>query len=107
MRHAPNHPGDESTSPQRPGQTARAAGRTLTSCRVAALPLLEGFLRRLRLEEFLREHLPREDLRSRVPTATALLVLLKNLLLSREPLYGVGEWSAALSTASSMPTSPR
>src|SRR5205823_3801579 len=27
-------------------------------------------------------------------TATALLVLLKNLLISREPLYGVGEWAA-------------
>jgi transposase len=61
---------------------------------VAALPLLEGFLRRLRLEEFLRDSLPREDRRSRVPTATGLLVLLKNLLLSREPLYGVGEWAA-------------
>src|SRR5437762_11857 len=32
--------------------------------------------------------------RSRVSTATALLVLLKNLLISREPLYGVGEWAA-------------
>ena len=37
---------------------------------------------------------PREDRRCRVPTATALLVLLKNLLISREPLYGVGEWAA-------------
>jgi transposase len=58
------------------------------------LPLLEGFLRRLRLEEFLRDYLPREDRRSRVPTATGLLVLLQNLLLSREPLYGVGQWAA-------------
>jgi transposase len=66
----------------------------LSSCRVAALPRLDGFLRRLRLEDFLRDHLPREDRRSRVPTATGLLVLLKNLLLSREPLYGVGEWAA-------------
>jgi transposase len=90
----PNHPGDESTSPQRPGETARAAGRTLTSCRVAALPVLDRFLRRLRLDEFLRDHLPREDRRARVPTATALLVLLKNLLISREPLYGIGEWAA-------------
>src|SRR4051794_31762267 len=90
----PNRPGNESTSPQRPGETARTAGRTLISCRVAALPVLDCFLRRLRLEEFLRDHLPREDRRSRVPTATALLVLLKNLLISREPLYGVGEWAA-------------
>jgi transposase len=66
----------------------------LRSCRVAALPVLDRFLRRLRLEEFLRDHLPPEDRRARVPTATALLVLLENLLISREPLYGVGEWAA-------------
>jgi transposase len=66
----------------------------LTSWRVAALPVLDHFLRRLRLEEFLRGHLPPEDHRSRVPATTGLLVLVKNLLLSREPLYGVGEWAA-------------
>jgi transposase len=66
----------------------------LTSWRVAALPVLDRFLRRLRLDEFLRGHPPPEDRRSRVPTTTVLLVLLKNLLLAREPLYGVGEWAA-------------
>ena len=66
----------------------------MTSYRVAALPILDRLLTRLRLEAFLRDHLPREDRRSRVPTATALLILLKNLLISREPLYGVGEWAA-------------
>ena len=94
----PNRTSDRSSSRQPPGETARAAGRTLTSCRVAALPLVQGFLERLRLEEFLRDHLPREDRRSRVPTATALLVLLQNLLLSREPLYGVGQWAARHAT---------
>jgi transposase len=94
----PNRTSDQSSSRQPTGETARAAGRTLTSCRVAALPLVQGFLERLRLEEFLRDHLPREDRRSRVPTATALLVLLKNLLLSREPLYGVGQWAARHAT---------
>ena len=91
VRPTPNRSGDQPTAAQRPGETARAAGRTLISCRVAALPVLDRFLRRLRLEEFLRHHLPREDRRSRVPTATALLVLLKNLLIAREPLYGIGE----------------
>src|SRR5512135_1991544 len=42
----------------------------------------------------LRDHLPHEDRRCRVATATGLLVLVKNLLVSREPLYGVGEWAA-------------
>jgi transposase len=81
---------------RRPGHRARAraGGRTLDSRRIAALPILEHFFSRLRLHEFLRDHLPREDGRTRVPTATALLVLLRNLLISREPLYGIGEWAA-------------
>jgi transposase len=66
----------------------------LTSCRIAALPVLDHVLRRLRLEEFLREHLAREDGRSRVSNATGLMVLVRNLLIAREPLYGVGEWAA-------------
>jgi transposase len=66
----------------------------LTSWRVAALPILDHVLRRLRLQDILRDHLPREDRRCRVATDTGLLVLVKNLLVSREPLYGVGEWAA-------------
>ena len=87
---------DEPRRPPLPGNTARAKGRrrTLNSRRVAALPILEHFLDRLRLHAFLCDHLPHEDGRTRVPTATALLVLLRNLLISREPLYGVGEWAA-------------
>ena len=97
--HAPGPPGtsrDDTVShtPDHPGADAHAAGNTLTSTRVAALPVLDRLLRRLRLDEFLRGHLPREDGRARVPTATALLLLLRNLLVSREPLYGVGEWAA-------------
>jgi Domain of unknown function (DUF4277) len=66
----------------------------LTSYRIAALPVLEGLIGRLRLEAFLRDHLPREDRRSRGSTATGLMIQLKNLLISREPLYGFGEWAA-------------
>src|SRR5271165_3935752 len=87
---------DEPQRPRQPGETARSKGRkrTLNTRRIAALPILEHFLSRLRLREFLGDHLPHEDGRTRVPTATALLVLLRNLLISREPLYGVGEWAA-------------
>src|SRR5512132_612672 len=90
----PSHRPDHSASAPRPGETAHAAGRTLTSWRVAALPILDHFLRRLRLRDFLHEHLPREDRRCRVATATGLLVLVKNLLVSREPRYGLGAWAA-------------
>lgn len=88
--HRPDHPAPA----PRPGETAHAAGQTLTSRRVAALPILDHFLRRLRLRDFLHAHLPREDRRCRVATTTGLLVLVRNLLISREPLYGVGEWAA-------------
>jgi transposase len=85
---------DEHQEIRRPGETAHAQGHTLRSRRVGALPILGQFLERLRIEQFLGKHLPREDRRSRVPTATALLLLLRNLLISREPLYGIGEWAA-------------
>jgi transposase len=87
-------PGQQATPPLRPGQIARAAGRTLNSYTIGVLPILDRFFDRLRLESILRDHLPREDRRSRIPTATGLLLLLKNLLVSREPLYGIGEWAA-------------
>ena len=48
----------------------------------------------MRLEEHLRAYLPAEDGRTRPSTAKALLILVRNLLLSREPLYGMGEWAA-------------
>ena len=94
MDHEPNSPPERPARAPRPGETAHAAGRTLTSWHAAAVPMLDQVLRRLRLRDFLCEHLPREDRRCRVATATGLLVLVQNLLISREPLYGVGEWAA-------------
>jgi transposase len=76
------------------GDTARAAGRTLHSYQLGLLPVLNRLLVRLRLEHFLRDYLPPEDRRSRIAPAQALIVLLKNLLLCREPLYGMAEWAA-------------
>ena len=73
---------------------ARAAKTTLRSYTVGAFPLLNDILQRLRLEEFLRAALPPEDRRTKLSPAKALLVLLRNLLVSREPIYGVGEWAA-------------
>src|SRR5450432_3278268 len=94
MGKTPSRPEEQPDPRHACGATARVAAATLISRRVAALPILDRLLTRLRLEVFLRDHLPREDSRCRVPTATALLILLKNLLISRQPLYGVGEWAA-------------
>jgi len=76
------------------GEIAQAGERTLNSRKVGALPVLDRFLRRLRIGATLGDRLPREDRRWRVSNTAALLLLARNLLLSREPLYGVGEWAA-------------
>jgi transposase len=77
-----------------PGNVAHSARGTLRSSTVGALPIVNRFLQRMRLEEFLRAYLPKEDGRSKVSTPRALLLLLRNLLVSREPIYGLGEWAA-------------
>ena len=76
------------------GGVARGARGTLRSASVGALPILNDLLKRMRLEEFLRAYLPPEDRRTKLSPAKALLVLLRNLLVSREPIYGIGEWAA-------------
>jgi transposase len=86
---------DRSRKQKRTGRQARAGRQTLHSEKLGALPIINHFIKRLRLEELLREYLPREDKRVKVPAAKALLVLLRNLLISREPLYGIGEWAAS------------
>jgi transposase len=73
---------------------ARTGRHVLRSSTVGALPVLNQFLRRMRLEEFLRAALPPEDRRTKLSPVKSLLVLFRNLLVSREPIYGVGEWAA-------------
>ena len=94
MDQKPTRPSQQTPPPLRPGRIARAAGRTLNSYTISVLPILDRFFDRLRLKAILRDHLPREDRRCRIATSTGLLLLLKNLLVSREPLYGIGEWAA-------------
>jgi hypothetical protein len=67
-------------------------GLALDSRYVGAQPLVAPFLERLRVHAFLAEALGRPDARARlVPVETAVL-LLRNIVLSRHPLYGVPEW---------------
>jgi transposase len=86
----------QTRSPAKPPSppVARSGRNVLHSSTVGALPILDEFLRRMRLEESLRAALPPEDSRTKLSPIKAILVLLRNLLVSREPLYGVGEWAA-------------
>ena len=80
--------------PREPGQRAGAGGLELQSYQVGALPLVNRLLERMRLREILSEHLPADDPRTELATVSALLVLVRNVLLSRQPVYGVAEWAA-------------
>jgi hypothetical protein len=77
-----------------PGKSAHADGIQLHTYEVGALPIINDVLDRMDLERVLTEHLPPDDPRTELPTAQVLLVMVRNLLLSREPIYGVGEWAA-------------
>jgi transposase len=71
----------------------RAPGFELDSKVVGAFPLVNHFLKRLRIEEFLQKRLPPQDPRALLPTQNVLGFLLRNLVLARAPLYKLGEWA--------------
>ena len=77
-----------------PGFLAKANGKTLRSYEVGALPIINHILRRMRLPEILREFLPASDARTELPAYRTLLVLLRNILVAREPIYGLGQWAS-------------
>lgn len=67
---------------------------TLESRRIDALPLVNHLLDRWRLGALLTQHVPPGDRRQRLAPATALGVLVRNLLLARVPLYSQPQWAA-------------
>ena len=81
-------------SSRRCGHRAESGDHCLQSWTIGALPIVDHLLKRMKLEEFLSHYLPKEDGRTKLPTARALVVLVKNVLLSRAPLYAVGDWVA-------------
>ena len=76
------------------GQTAQAGPHTLNTMTVGCLPILNRLLERMKLEQLFCQHLKPDGSRTHLSTPRALLVLVRNLLLSREPIYGIGEWAA-------------
>ncbi len=49
----------------------------------------------MRLSDILKQCLPDDDPRTQLPTHRGLLVLVRNILSSREPVYGVGQWASS------------
>lgn len=61
---------------------------------LGALPVINHFLGRLGVAELLERHVPHDDRRLRLAPATAIGVVVRNLVLHREPVYALGEWAA-------------
>ena len=94
MKKRKSSPSNRRTSRRSLQHVAHSGDHSLQSGTIGALPIVEHFLQRMKLEAFLQQYLPQEDPRSKLSAARALVVLVKNILLSREPLYAVGEWVA-------------
>ena len=60
---------------------------TLHSERLGPLPLINHFLQRMGLEALLHKYVPTTDRRSAVSHAQALGVLLRSIIVEREPVY--------------------
>jgi transposase len=86
-----NRPSQAAPSPDSSKQTQRLEVR---SQRIGALPLINHFFERMQLLPLFQKHLPPDRRNARLDTSRALLVLVRNMLLSREPVYGIGEWAA-------------
>jgi transposase len=74
-------------------RTNSVHGKTILTHSIGGLPIINRLLKRMRLQDFLKRHLPPEDNRTKVDTPRVVLLLLRNLLVSREPVYGVAEWA--------------
>jgi len=61
---------------------------------LGALPIVDRFLVRMGVDALLDRYLPARDARVRLAPAKAIGVLVRNLCLSREPIYALGEWAA-------------
>lgn len=61
---------------------------------LGSLPVINTFCDRLGLPALLEAYLPADDARLKLAPATAIGVVIVNLVLLREPVYALGEWAA-------------
>src|SRR3970282_1776018 len=71
----------------------------LESRTLGALPVVNHFLDRLQLEALLSRYVSHRNRRLRLPPATALALLLRNVLLGRAPVYALEEWATPFEPA--------
>lgn len=73
--------------------SASTSDLELVSKVLGPLPIINRFLERLRLDRFLAQFVPLTDRRLKLPPAVGIGVVLRNVLVAREPLYGLSEWA--------------
>jgi transposase len=66
---------------------------TLHSDTLGGLPIINTFIDRLGLDRLLTQFLPSGDARTKLAPATAIGVVVRNLLIDRRPVYALGEWA--------------
>ncbi|MEX2619443.1 MAG: DUF4277 domain-containing protein, partial [Egibacteraceae bacterium] len=69
-------------------------GFTLTSEVLGPLPVVNAYLERMGVEGLLDRFVPHDDRRLKLAPAAALGVVVRNLVLGREPVYALGRWAA-------------
>ena len=65
----------------------------LRSERLGALPIIDRYLQRIGVRALLERQLPPGDGRTGLAAATVISVLVANLCVAREPLYGLADWA--------------
>jgi len=65
----------------------RSTDFALKTERLGPLPLINHFIERIGLEALLEQHVPTTDRRCTVAHARALGVLLRSIVVEREPIY--------------------
>jgi hypothetical protein len=66
----------------------------LDSRLLGALPIVEHFLERMGLERLLGRYLPVADGRVALEPGGAVGLIVRNICVAREPIYGIGGWAA-------------
>lgn len=80
-------------------QPTDAGAFALVSHTLGGVPIVKHLLDRLGLPALLAEALGEVDGRTKLAPATAIRLVITNLVLGREPLYALGEWAARFDPA--------
>jgi hypothetical protein len=71
----------------------------LLTRQLGPLPVVNHFLARLGVQRLLGDYLPADDRRLKLAPAAAIGVVVRNLVLHREPVYALADWAAPFDPA--------